>query len=84
MQSCLEDFVRYNPAAMNISALSHPGLILSVQVRSQARATVQAEESAGEPEDGDHRATMREAALLRVALRETGRLADQLDAIALL
>lgn len=67
---------------MNISALSHPGLILSVQVRSQAKAPVQ--ESARGPVDGDHQATLREAALLRVALRETGRLADQIDAIALL
>lgn len=75
---------RYSPPAMHIPALPHPGLILSVQVRSQAKAPVQAEESASEPANGEHRATLREAALLRVALRETGRLADQLDALSLL
>ena len=69
---------------MQISPLAQPGLFLSVQVRAQAKAPARAAQMAGEPLEDDHRQTFREAALYQTALRETGRLADHLDAISLL
>jgi hypothetical protein len=75
---------RFTLSVMQISPLAHPRLVLSVQVRSQAKAPVQTEQIAGEPLDDDHRQTLREAALFQAALRATGRLADRLDAISLL
>ena len=75
---------RYSLSVMQIPALSHPKLILSVQVRSLAKTPVQAERVVGDPSNDDLWQTCREAAVFQVALRETGRLADRLDAISLL
>ena len=75
---------RYSLSVMQISALSPPKLILSVQVRSRVNPPVQAKPLAGEPADGDSQPNLRAVAVLKVALRETGRLADHLAAISLL
>jgi hypothetical protein len=69
---------------MQIAPLSQPRLILSVQVRTQAKVPMSAARAPEESSDGGQRQALRETAMFQAALRETGRLADRLDAITLL